>query len=148
MFLTVADMVAAFGEEEMLQIAGVGPRDERALDEPKIVEAIVHAQGVVVGYVRDRWGKAEAEGSALLKGLAADIARWRLRGRGGQSSAMNETVQKRYDEAIARLKDIAAGKLTLDLTGSAPAAEAAAAELRITAAMPPARGPSLLEGYR
>lgn len=148
MFLTGADMVAAFGEEEMLQIAGLGPRDMRTLDEPRIVEAIIHAQGVVVGYVRDRWGKDQAETSAMLKGFAADIARWRLRGRGGQASAMNEVVQKRYDEALARLKDIASGKLTLDIAPVGDGALAAATELRVTTAMPPARAGGLLEGYR
>jgi phage gp36-like protein len=148
MLLTVADMVTAFGEEEMLQIAGEGPRDMRALDTAKIEEAILHASGLVIGYVRDRW-PAAVDGTPMLKGFAADIARWRLRGRGGQQSAMNETVQKRYDEAVARLKDIAAGRLTLDVAateGSDPVP--AATELRITARMPPSRLPGILEGYR
>lgn len=145
--LTVEDMVAVFGEEEMLQIAGAGPRDYRELDRPKIEEAIAHAWSIVLGYVRDRW-PAAVDGSPLLKGFAADIARWRLRGRGGQQSAMNETVQKRYDEAVARLKDIAAGRLTLDIEppgGSVPSD--AANEHRIVARMPPARAPGMLEGF-
>ena len=148
MLLTVEDMVTAFGEEEMLQIAGEGPRDMRALDRAKIEEALVHASGLAVGYVRDRWPQA-TDGTPMLKGFAADIARWRLRGRGGQQSAMNDTVQKRYDEAVARLKDIASGRLTLDVpmadgTGPSPASS----EQRITASMPPARAAGLLAGYR
>jgi len=148
MLLTVEDMAAAFGEEEMLQIAGDGPRDMRVLDRARVEEAIQHASGIVVGYVRDRW-PAAVSGTPMLKGFAADIARWRLRGRGGQASAMNETVQKRYDEAIQRLKDIAAGRLTLDLQPD-PGSEAtpAATELRITSVMPEARGPSLIAGWR
>jgi phage gp36-like protein len=148
MLLTVEDMVTAFGEEEMLQIAGEGPRDMRGLDRAKIEESLQHASGLVVGYVRDRW-PAAVDGTPMLKGFAADIARWRLRGRGGQQSAMNETVQKRYDEAVARLKDIAAGKLTLDLAfadGTGP--EPASSEHRIIASMPRSRLPGLLDGYR
>lgn len=148
MLLTVEDFVAVFGEEECLQIAGVGPRDFREPDRPRIEEALAHASAIVTGYVRDRWPAALA-GTPMLKGFAADIARWRLRGRGGQQSAMNETVQKRYDEAIGRLKDIAAGRLTLDLPpGAAGAPEAAANELAVSAAMPAARAPAALEGFR
>lgn len=145
--LTVEDMVAVFGEEEMLQIAGHGPRDFRELDRPKIDESIAFAVAIVTGYVRDRWPAALA-GTPMLRGFAADIARWRLRGRGGQQTAMNETVQKRYDEAIGRLKDIASGRLTLD---SEPAGDGvpsdAANEHRILAHMPPARAPGILEGF-
>jgi phage gp36-like protein len=148
MLLTVEDMVTAFGEEEILQIAGEGARDMRVLDRAKIEEALQHASGLVIGYVRDRW-PAAVDGTPMLKGFAADVARWRLRGRGGQQSAMNETVQKRYDEAVARLKDIAAGKLTLDLPPvTAGEASPAASELRIISNMPPARSSKLLEGYR
>jgi phage gp36-like protein len=145
--LTVEDFVAVFGEEECFQIAGTGPRDFRELDRPKIEEAIGHAWSIVIGYVRDRW-PAAVDGTPLLNGFAADIARWRLRGRGGQQTAMNETVQKRYDEAIARLKDIAAGRLTLDIAqpvGGVPSD--AANETRIVAHMPPARAPCMLEGF-
>jgi phage gp36-like protein len=148
MLLTVEDMVTAFGEEEMLQIAGEGPRDMRGLDRAKIEEALQHASGLVIGYVRDRW-PAAVDGTPMLKGFASDIARWRLRGRGGQQTAMNETVQKRYDEAVARLKDIAAGKLTLDLPmtdGSGPTP--AASEQRIISSMPPSRVSGLMNGYR
>jgi len=146
--LTVEDMVATFGEEEMLQIAGVGSRDFRELDRPKIEEALAFAVAMVVGYVRDRW-PAAVNGTSMLKGFVADIARWRLRGRGGQQTAMNETVQKRYDEAIGRLRDIAAGKLTLDIEPEpgAPVPPDAANELRIIGHMPPARAASLLEGF-
>lgn len=145
--LTVEDFVAVFGEEEALQIAGTGPRDFRELDRPKIEEAISHAWSIVLGYVRDRW-PAASSGTPLLNGFTADIARWRLRGRGGQQSAMNETVQKRYDEAIARLKDIAAGRLTLDVEGQGAAGPSDAAnENRIIAHMPPARAPGMLEGF-
>lgn len=145
--LTVEDIVAVFGEEEMLQIAGTGTRDFRTLDRPKIDEALAFASAIVVGYVRDRWPGA-VDGSPMLAGFVADIARWRLRGRGGQQSAMNETVQKRYDEAIGRLKDIAAGRLTLDIDdGRDGVPSTAANETRIIAFMPPPRAPGALEGF-
>lgn len=146
--LTIEEFVDVFGEEEALQIAGVGHREFRELDRPKIEEALGFAASLVVGYVRDRW-PAAAAGTPMLKGFVGDIARWRLRGRGGQQTAMNETVQKRYDEAIGRLKDIAAGKLTLDIEPQpgAPMPPDAANELRIIGHMPPARAAAILEGF-
>ncbi len=146
MLLTVEEFVGVFGEEECLQIAGIGPREFRELDRPKIEEAITHASALIVGYVQERWPQAVA-GTPLLKGFAADIARWRLRGRGGQQTAMNETVQKRYDEAIGRLKDIAVGKLALDVEGGVTDAASADA-FAVLGSSPVSRVPDMLNGWR
>jgi phage gp36-like protein len=152
MLLTVEKFVEVFGEEECLQIAGLGPRDQRALDRPRIEEALEHATSLVLGYVRERW-PAAVEGTPMLRGFVADVARWRLRGRGGQQTAMSETVQKRYDEAIGRLRDLAAGRMTLDLaSGSGASGEAVFEPLAeaqsVRAVMPCARAGALLEGWR
>ncbi len=150
MLLTVVQFVEIVGEEECLQIAGAGPRDHRVLDEPRIEEALAHASAIVLGFVRDRWPQATS-GTPMLAGFVADIARWRLRGRGGQSNAMNETVQSRYDEAISRLKDIAAGRLTLDLAppaNSGPGVAEASNELRVISGQPAPRRHAILEGFR
>lgn len=150
MLLTVEEFVSVVGEEECLQIAGLGPRDDRVLDRARIEEAVTHATSLVFGYVVERWPAAVA-GTPLLKGFAADIARWRLRGRGGQQTAMNETVQKRYDEALGRLRDLASGKMTLDLPatseGAPGAAPDAANEFAVRACAPPARAAAALEGW-
>lgn len=151
MFLTVEQFVARIGEEEALQIAGLGSRDERVLDTAKIGVELDAARGLVLGYVRARYPNALTAGPELLKGFVADIARWRLRGKGGQQSAMNETVQARYDAAIAHLKAIANGTMTLDIDGPGgdPADEANAGVNRaVLSDMPASRTGSLLEGYR
>lgn len=150
MLLTVEDFVAVFGEEECLQIAGVGPRDQRGLDRARIEEALAHASSLTLGYVVERWPQASG-GTPMLKGFCADIARWRLRGRGGQQTAMNETVQKRYDEAIGRLRDLAAGRMTLDVDpagASGAAAAEAANEFAVRGSAPAQRAPAALEGWR
>lgn len=145
MLLTLQDMVTTFGEEEMLQIAGFGPRDQRSLDAPRIEEAIASAVAMVTGYVAARHpGTVE---TPMLKGFAADVARYRLRGKGGQQTAMSEVVQKRYDDAIQRLKDIAAGRLTLDVPGGAGVA-AQGGEFAVSARMPDGRVADALEGWR
>lgn len=151
MLLTIEELVGVFGEEECLQIAGLGPREDRVLDRPRIEEALRHAESLVLGYVVERWPAAVA-GTPMLKGFAADIARWRLRGRGGQQTAMAETVQRRYDEAIGRLRDLAAGRMMLDLSADTAGADAgvveAANQYAVRSSAPPARAPALLEGWR
>lgn len=148
MFLTVEDMIATFGQEELLQLAGTGPRDFREVDRPKIEEAIAHAEATIRAYIVDRWPGAFPAGTPLLKGYAADIARYRLRGRGGQQAAMNDVVKERHDTAISRLKDIAAGRMTLDIAGTgAPEVVPAANEQRVLSAMPESRVGQILHGY-
>lgn len=147
MFLTAAYMVTTFGEEEMLQIAGDGPRDGRSFDQAKIDEAIGTAVSLVVGYVSPRYPDVTTASvpTPMLQGFAADIARYRLRGKGGQQSAMSDVVQKRYDDAVLRLKDIAAGRLALDLASNS--GSASSGEFAVSASVPVARAPSILEGY-
>lgn len=147
MLLTVNEFETIIGEPELLQIAGTGSREERARDEDKIMAALTFAEGIVNGYVRDRYPLIlnGENRSAILQGFAADIARHRLRGQGGQQAAMNDVVQARHDEAIARLKDIAAGRLTLDFPseklGDAPR------DLAIHVATPAQRRDGVLSGF-
>lgn len=148
MFLTVEDMVATFGEEEMLQLAGTGPRDYRTLDRAKIEEATAHAEATIRSFVVDRWPDAFPIGTPLLKGYALDIARYRLRGRGGQQAAMNDAVKERHDTAIARLKDLAAGRMTLDIAGTGTSVPPPAAnETRVLSIMPESRAERLMQGF-
>ena len=150
MLLTLEDFVTRVGEEECLQIAGKGARDMRELDAARIETELDAAAGVVAGYVLARYPFAIDAPPEMLKGYAADIARWRLRGRGGQQSAMAEVVKQRYDEAIKALRDIAAGKLALDLgaPGVGPAdASAAGANTAFHASFPPSRVARIMEGW-
>lgn len=151
MLLTVEEFVVRVGEEECLQIAGKGARDMRELDETRIAAELDAATGVVSSYVLARYPAAIAAPPDMLKGFCADIARWRLRGRGGQQSAMAEVVKQRYDEAIKALRDIAAGKLVVELDAPAAAANETAANAGVNTAVrskfPPARAARVMEGW-
>lgn len=145
MFLTVDNLKAAFGDEELLQIAGLGARDGRVLDEVRLAEAIAAADGIVAGYIRPRYPTLPV--TPMLTGCAADIARWRLRGRGGQQTAMTDVVQRRYDAALAMLRDISSGKLALDADGSGVLTQAPQ-QFTVTSDPQVSPVPGLLEGYR
>lgn len=145
--------VALVGEDECLQIAGLGGRDARTLDRPRIIAAIAHAHAVVMGYVADRWPQARA-GTPLLEGFVVDLARQRLRSRGGPSSAMSEVVDKRADEVLRHLRDLQAGRMALDLPAAADVAGAvdgdagAVADHAILGMMTEGRAAGLAAGYR
>ena len=148
MLLTVMEFVERIGADEAVQIAGVGRRDDARLDEDRINGELDAATGIISGYVLPRYPTAIETPNEMLRGFCADIARWRLRGKGGQASSMAEVVKDRYDEAMRALREIAAGKLVLDI--AAPGldlAAAGAANNTFRADMPPSRRPAILGGW-
>lgn len=152
MLLTVDEFIARIGIREAEQIAGTGPRDARQLDRDRIAAEIATAADVIAGYVVARYPQAIDHPNDMLRGWCTDIARWRLRGQGGPESTMADTVKDRYEEAMKGLRDIAAGRMSLDLPAGAPGADAAeaanaGANTRIHSAMPPSRLGSVLEGW-
>lgn len=148
MLLTVTEFVERIGAAEAMQIAGSGRRDDASLDEDRINGELDAATGIIAGYVLPRYPTAIETPNEMLRGFCADIARWRLRGKGGQSSGMAEVVKDRYDEAMRALRDISAGKLVLDI--AAPGldlTQAGAVNGAFRADMPPSRRPAILEGW-
>lgn len=155
-FLTSHDVVAQFGEDELRKIAGDGnfnlPEGSQ-IDHGAIDAEIGYADELIGGYVLGRHGwlfEAQVDDVPdLLKGLGGDIVRYRLRDKFAGQGQISETVEKRYRDAISRLKEIQAGALDLvrnDVDG--PAAELPATRTesaRITGPAP--RASSLLEGY-
>ncbi|MDR6952674.1 phage gp36-like protein [Ancylobacter sp. 3268] len=146
-YLTVADFITRLGDEAE-QLAGTGLRGSRVIDEDLLAKELVYADGVIDGYVRSRYPRIFVVVPEVLAGIAHDIARWRLRPKGGQQSAMNADVTKQYDTAMAMLRDIASGKLTLDVDGDGAQPEAGTAAETVSGAMPASRMSSALEGWR
>lgn len=146
---TIDDMIAHCGRDELLQVAGRGPRDGREIDTARVETALARAASTVVGYVRGRYPTITAEAlTPMLVGYALDLARHELRLMIGPSAAIAAEVKERADAAIARLKDISNGRLSLDVEPGTTTPAAPASELTVTAAMPASRTPGTLMGYR
>ena len=96
-----------------------------------IVDAIMaEASGRVDGYCRQRY-QTPLQPSEIVKGLTLDIAEFLLFTR-RRTTKTSETVRQRYEDAIAFLKDIAAGKASLDQPANAAQPQSTSGEALVT----------------
>lgn len=110
-YTTRADLERRFGAEEVGQLLD----DEDALD-----DVIADADSLVDGYLGGAYQlPLVAPAPALVVSLAADITRYRL-----WDDRAPAEVRKRYEDAIAMLKDISKGVVKLAVQpGATPTAE-------------------------
>lgn len=140
-YLLASDLLTRIGAEELLQVcdrtmprlvtaellaAAVAsadlsswPADEVAAVATvmsRLATAIKDAQSEIDSYLASRYSVPLATPPAVVARFAGDIARYCLHGNNA-----DDTVQKRYDTAIAFLKNVAAGKATLGPEAQTPA---------------------------
>ncbi len=113
-YATQQDLVERFGQEELIQLTdrnSVG-----AIDATVVAKALADADAAIDGYVASRYTLPLSPVPAQLNRVAGDIARYYL-----YEDKPTEAVQKRYDAAIAWLKDVAKGLITLGVDAAAQA---------------------------
>jgi len=108
-YATQADLVSRFGEQELIdqtdRINGA------VVDAAVVAREIAYASAVIDAYLASRYALPLPDPVPdLLVGLCCDLARYAL-----YTDAAPETVRDRYKDAVARLRDIAAGAIKLDL---------------------------------
>lgn len=114
-YATRQDLIDRFGVEEMTQLTdrdGSGTLDPALLD-----RALATADGLIDGYLAGRYALPLDPVPAPLAVIAADLARYEL-----YDDAVPDLVRDRRDAAIARLKDLAAGRWLLPTPPEAHAA--------------------------
>jgi len=113
-YATQQDLVARFGERELIQLtdrSGSGAIDSAVLD-----AAIADASEEIDTFVGARYSLPLATTPQIIVRWCADIARYRL-----FDNDVPEAVQKRYDAARSALRMLVEGKTTLGLdAGEAP----------------------------
>lgn len=115
MYATLADMIARFGEEPMIQLTdrlGNG-----VIDETVIAQAINDASALVDGYLSGRYPVPLSPAPAILVGYTCDLARYNLFPDANLDDV--NTVRIRQRDAIRFLEQVGQGKISL---GMAPAA--------------------------
>lgn len=116
-YTSLALLQDRFGLDELVQRSDKFQPYTGAVVTPVIDRAIADADAEIDGYVGSRYTlPLPLPTPPVLVPIACDIARYRL-----YDDAVPEVVRQRYEDAIARLRDIAAGRLILGVD-PAPAA--------------------------
>jgi phage gp36-like protein len=114
MFATSSDMVARFGQREVIALTD---RDlNGAIDDAVLQRALQDADAEISGYLAGRYAFPISPVPALLVGYACDIARYRLT---GTDVTCTDDIESRYNKAIKYLTLVGRGDLSLgiDATG-------------------------------
>jgi len=116
-YATIQNMIDRFGEDELIQLTD--RQNLGVIDNVVVNRALADADARINGYLGVRYTMPLSLPQPTgLERLGCDIARYAL-----HEDRVTEIVQKRYDDAIALLRDVAAGKaeLGLDDTANKPA---------------------------
>lgn len=114
-YITLADMIAAFGEEEMIALSNLDNSNAITVNSSVIQKAIDDACASVDGYLAVRYSVPIIPTPPALQRITCDFARGIL-----DQNNPREEVIRRWDMAVAYLKDLARGLAVLPM----PQAEA------------------------
>jgi phage gp36-like protein len=128
-YATQSDLVPLrLTQKDLVELTDDG--DSGTVNAAIVTGALEEASGRVESYCRQRY-VTPLQQSNDVKGLTLDIAIYLLFTR-RRETRVGETVQQRFDQAIAFLKDIAAGKASLDQPASAAAPQTSSGEAVVT----------------
>ena len=127
-YATTTDMIDAFGEAEMIRLTA----PEGGLDEAVVVvraeNALADASATIDGYLRARYAVPLADPPPREIARACRIlARFDLAQ--GEQRSPSESMTKERDGVIAWLRDVAAGRVDLDVPATPPGAATAGARV-------------------
>lgn len=122
MYCTQADIKTAITEESLIQLTD----DENlgVVNAANVIQAIDTADAEIDGYCAIRYAVPFTTAPAVVKALSIEIAIYYLYKR----RTLPEKIEKAYDKAIARLKDIARGLLSLGIDPPPPSIDSGGAE--------------------
>lgn len=115
-YCTQADLSERFGNTELSQLTDEAAASPQA---PEIIKAIDEAGSLIDSYISTRYDVPVSPVPTILRKLACDIARkylWKDR------ADDQSVVTKNYADAVAFLRDVARGLISLDAAGEPPAA--------------------------
>ncbi|TCT37696.1 gp436 family protein [Martelella mediterranea] len=140
MYGALDDLIDRAGEVEILQVAD---RDGNGAADPDVIDAaFAHAGNIIDGYLAGKYTLPLASVPDLVRTWAVSIARYRLHHEGPPDYVVND-----YKDAIAALKDVARGAITLTIAdGSTPDASANGGDY-LNADAPTSHAGAILKGW-
>lgn len=110
-------MIDRFGERELVQLTDRTNTPPTTIDDAVLEEAMSDAADLIDGYLAKLYKLPLSAVPGVLARMAADIARYYLH---GKSAEKDGAVHRAYQEAMAWLKDVAAGRIQLEAEGVLP----------------------------
>lgn len=133
-------MIRFFGEGKLAQMSSAQPGG--SINEDVLLQAMDSADRLIDGYLSQRY-TLPLVGRSFPERHACDISFYYLGG-----DRVYESGLKRYEQAVAFLRDVARGLADLPEDGSAPpAAEKSGDDVVVTATRPPVFSPDTLSDY-
>lgn len=122
MYATVSDMIARFGETQIIRLSRPEDRTAETVDEEKVNIALADAGAVIDGYIRGRYAAPIAAPPAEIIRAACILARYDLAQ--GEQTDPSEEMSKSRKDIISWLENIAKELVNLDVPAAAPAGPA------------------------
>lgn len=117
-YATLADLVTLVGSTELVELTDRAYEPTGDIDVAVVEAALESASGEIDGFLRARYSLPIAgEPSILLRDLCTAMARFRL-----YKDRATEEVRQRYEDALARCRDLSLGRMKLDVAGVEQAA--------------------------
>ncbi|PIW30927.1 MAG: DUF1320 domain-containing protein [Rhodospirillales bacterium CG15_BIG_FIL_POST_REV_8_21_14_020_66_15] len=113
-YATKQDLIDRFGEDELIQLTDRGGAG--VIADAVLNMAMADADATIDSYLAKRYDLPLAEVPPALVPKAAALVRYLL-----HDESPTETVVKNHELALAWLRDVAAGRVELDVGGSTPA---------------------------
>lgn len=117
-YATKQDLLDRFGETELMQLTDKVNRPASTIDDVPVTRALDDAAALIDGYIGKVYRLPLSGLPPVLTKNACDIARYFLHGKAADKDG---PVERAYKDAVAWLKDVSKGVVTLDVEGIAPA---------------------------
>lgn len=106
-YATQQEMIDRFGQREIIQLTDKSTPPTGSINSTVLGKAIADAEATINGYVASRYSLPLAEVPQQLIRIACDLTRFFL------DKEPSKEVQDRYDYALAWLRDVSAGRVSL-----------------------------------
>ncbi|GAB6968396.1 DUF1320 family protein [Komagataeibacter kakiaceti JCM 25156] len=111
-YAQLADMREAFGDEELILVTTPEGQPRETIDTSRVNTELVTASAEIDSYLRQRYQMPINGTDPMIARVCCDIARWRLWNR--SDAEPSNAVRGGYKDAIAWLKSVNVGSVTLD----------------------------------
>jgi phage gp36-like protein len=122
MYATVSDMIARFGETQIIRLSRPEDRTAETVDETKVNTALADAGALIDGYIRGRYFVPIAAPPPEIIRATCILARYDLAQ--GEQTDPSEEMSKSRKDVISWLENIAKELVNLDVPAAAPAGPA------------------------